>query len=88
VALVAVLVAATLFYLWQKVALADVLRRIDRAETRLGELAEARAKLTAEIVFRKKPEAIEQAAFSRLHMTYPGGRLAGADAKNHRGAID
>ena len=73
--LLVLLVAVTLLYVWKKVELASVARRIDAHQVRSEELQEESARLTAAIVFKKKPGAIERIARGQLGMEYPAGRL-------------
>ena len=70
------LVSITLFHVWQKVENASVIRQIDETEARIEELEEEHSRLTAAIVFKTKPGAIEQIARGRLGMVYPVGRLS------------
>ena len=67
--------AITLLYVWKKVELASIARQIDQHEARIGELREEGSRLTAAVVFKKKPGAIEQIARGQLGMEYPAGRL-------------
>ena len=76
IGLPALLVAATLLTVWKKVELANTLQQIDQDKARLSQLKEERARLTAAIVFRKNPGAIERIARGKLGMDYPVGRLA------------
>ena len=73
--LLVLLVAVTLLYVWKKVELASVAREIDAHQVRSEELREERARLTAAVVFKKKPGAIERMARGQLGMEYPAGRL-------------
>jgi len=75
VGLLILVVAATVCYVWQKVELAGIARRIDRLEDRITSMQEERSRLMAAIVFRKKPGAIEKIARGQLGMEYPAGRL-------------
>ena len=70
------LVSGTLLHVWQKVENAGVIRRIDEAEARVEKLEEEHSRLTAAVVFKKKPGAIEEIARGRLGMVYPVGRLS------------
>jgi hypothetical protein len=66
---------ATLLNIWQKIELAGVARQLDVCQDQIEELREEEARLTAAIVFKMKPGAIEGIARGRLEMDYPAGRL-------------
>ena len=82
------LVSATLLHVWQKVENAALIERIDEAETRVEKLEKDRARLTAAVVFRKKPRAIEQIAQGRLGMVYPVGGLSELTFDAHCGEME
>ncbi len=73
--LLVLMVAVTLLYVWKKVELASVARQIDSHQVRSEQLREESARLTAAVVFKKKPGAIEQIARGQLGMEYSAGRL-------------
>lgn len=79
VALVGLLVGATLFHVWQKVENAHLERRLSSAELNLRKLGEERTNLMAGIAFKKKVGQIEEVAIERIGMVHAhsGGAVAG-----------
>lgn len=73
--LLILMVAVTLLYVWKKVELTSIARQVDAHQVRSEELREESARLTAAVVFKKKPGAIERIARGQLGMEYPAGRL-------------
>jgi len=73
VALVGLLVGATLFHVWQKVEVANVERQLSVAELRLRELGQERTNLMAGIAFKKKLGQIEEVAIGRIGMVHAHG---------------
>ncbi|MEW6749507.1 MAG: hypothetical protein AB1505_00830 [Candidatus Latescibacterota bacterium] len=67
-------VGVTTSYLGLKVELANVARRAERCQQQIATLKEERARLSAAVVFRQKPGAIENVARGQLEMEYPAGR--------------
>jgi cell division protein FtsL len=72
-ALLVLMVAGTLLYVWRKVEQASIARQIDAQQVRSEELQDENARLTAAVVFKKKPGAIERIARGQLGMEYPAG---------------
>ncbi len=79
IALVGLLVGATLFHVWQKVETAHIERKLSSAELSLRELDEQRTNLMAGIAFKKKLGQIEEVAIGRIGMVqaHSGGAFAG-----------
>jgi hypothetical protein len=73
VALVGLLVGATLFHVWQKVEIADLERRLSSAEMSMRQLDEERTNLMAGIAFKKKLGQIEEVAIGRIGMVHAHG---------------
>ena len=69
-------VACTILFVGKKVELDNLARRLEQVDGRLSVLQEEQARLTAAIVFKQKPGAIEQIARGRLDMVYTSGQLS------------
>jgi cell division protein FtsB len=80
-------VACTILFVGKKVELDNMARQLEQVEGRLQVLNDEQARLTAAIVFKQKPGAIEQIARGRLDMVYSSGRLSDVTFSSHRGAL-
>ena len=84
---IAFLVGMTVLFVGKKVHLTNVCRCIDSCQERLEELQEERAGLTAAIVFRQKPAAIEHVARRQLRLDHPGGHMREVSFRPHQAGV-
>lgn len=77
------LVGGPILFVGKKVELDNLAQNMVRLEDRIETLQQERSLLTAVIVFKRKPGAIEQIARGRLDMEYTSGRLSNLTFESH-----